>query len=541
MAVNHHMKSTFKTFLERAAGVLLLVAALFALAAIVGFGSLGRQSPLGWAFAVLGLIALAGWLAGRLGTPGPRDKYAGQRTIMGVNAVASVLLLLAILVGVNYVSARHHRILDLTQNHINSLSGETYKVLDQLKEPLQLTYVYVPSQMQPQPSSTDQQLLNAYSNASPKIKITFLNALENPLEVQQLQLPGSTNQPILLIQPTNNKDAGKRQQVMAIDEGNITSAIMKITNPTPKVLYFLSGHGEMSPMDPSGKLGQAGAALEQQNYILKNLTLIGAHPTIPADASALVVVAPEEDLSPQEEHLLETYTNGKNHLVLLLDPPRGSASLWPNWKKLLKTLGVELQDGIVLDKKDRYSSPAYVVGQVTDVTAHPVLRSVGANNMVVLPGVMPMHLVMPAPPSLSATPLFESSDQSQSALPDQSKNSQTQPGPFVLAAAIERTESGKLAAQPKTSVTEGMRAVVVGNASFITNDVFNLFANGPFFLGAVNWAVGNDALVSIPPKEPVTNTINLTASSQNFVALFALLVLPVLSLLIGSVVWWKRR
>jgi ABC-type uncharacterized transport system involved in gliding motility auxiliary subunit len=195
----------------------------------------------------------------------------------------------------------------------------------------------------------------------------------------------------------------------------------------------------------------------------------------------------------------------------------------------------------VLDFQQAYSSPQFVVGQVTDISTHPILRSIGSNNQVVLPGVVPMQTITPAPPSLSVTPLFTSSAQSQSVLPDKSGSAQTEKGPFVLAAAIERTQSGKLAASPKTSVSEGMRTVVIGNASFTTDDIFNRFANGPFFLGAVNWAVGYDALVSIPPKQPVTNTINMTAPARRFAALFALLVLPILCLLIGGVVWWKRR
>lgn len=535
------MKSTFKTFLERIAAILLLVAALFSLAAIVGFGSLGRQSPWGWAFAILGLVALVGWFAGRLRSPSTRDKHANQRTMMGVNAVASVLLLLAILVGINYMSARHHRIMDLTKNHINSLSGQTHKVLGELKEPLELTYVYAPNATQPQPSGSDQQLLDAYKNASSQVKVKYINVLNNPLEAQQLELSSFSGQPVLLIKPEKSKDNTNRQQVTAIDEGNITSAMMKITDPTPKVLYFLGGHGEMSPLNPAGKLTEVKAALEQQNYTLKNLTLIGADTTIPDDASALVVVAPEQDLSPQEVDILKKYINGKGHLVLMFDPPGGSTSKWPNWKQLLKTLGIELQDGIVLDFQQAYSSPQFVVGQVSDINTHPILRSIGANNMVVLPGVLSMRAVTPTPPSLMVTPLFNSSAQSQSVLPDSSDSAKTEQGPFVLSAAIQRTQSGKLAAEPETEVSEGMRAVVVANASFVTDEIFSRFANGSFLLGAVNWTVGNDVLVSIPPKEPVTNTINITAPTRRFITLFALLVLPVLCLLIGGVVWWKRR
>jgi len=131
--------------------------------------------------------------------------------------------------------------------------------------------------------------------------------------------------------------------------------------------------------------------------------------------------------------------------------------------------------------------------------------------------------------------------QSQSVTANQTSATAANVGPFVLAAAIERTQSGTLAKEPDTKVTEGMRAVVVANASFITDNIFDHFANGPFFLGAVNWVVGNDALVSIPPKEAVTNSIDITAPTRRFITLFALLVLPILCLLVGGVVWWKRR
>jgi ABC-type uncharacterized transport system involved in gliding motility auxiliary subunit len=60
-------------------------------------------------------------------------------------------------------------------------------------------------------------------------------------------------------------------------------------------------------------------------------------------------------------------------------------------------------------------------------------------------------------------------------------------------------------------------------------------------LSSVNWAVGNDALVSIPPKEPVSATLQMPDATARFATLLSLLVLPVLSLGIGAAVWWKRR
>jgi hypothetical protein len=80
------------------------------------------------------------------------------------------------------------------------------------------------------------------------------------------------------------------------------------------------------------------------------------------------------------------------------------------------------------------------------------------------------------------TPLFASSTQSQSL--EQNGNG-GQRGPFVLAVAIQKGES---------------RALISSSAALAVGEGLTLFGNKSFLLSSVNWAVGNDALVSIPPK-----------------------------------------
>jgi ABC-type uncharacterized transport system involved in gliding motility auxiliary subunit len=86
-----------------------------------------------------------------------------------------------------------------------------------------------------------------------------------------------------------------------------------------------------------------------------------------------------------------------------------------------------------------------------------------------------------------------------------------------------------------------MRAVVVSNAAFAADQSFNLFGNSSFLIAAINWVAGNDALISIPPKPPITNTIEMNDTTRAFVVLVCLFAVPVLVLMVGTVVWWKRR
>jgi ABC-type uncharacterized transport system involved in gliding motility auxiliary subunit len=125
--------------------------------------------------------------------------------------------------------------------------------------------------------------------------------------------------------------------------------------------------------------------------------------------------------------------------------------------------------------------------------------------------------------------LFQSSPQSQAVTPP---NRDTRPGPFVLAAAVEK-------AGP--SDEKAARAVVVGNALFVTDQFFHVLGNSSFFVSSVNWAVGDDQAVAIPPKPPVVNRVEMNEPTARFIALLSVFVLPAAVLIIGGVVWWKRR
>lgn len=530
------------------AGAFLLSAGLFALAAIVAFGSIGRKSPWGWGFVVLGLVCLAAWYLGRRAQASAQhitgDQYSRQRTVMGLNAVISVLLLLTLLVGLNYIASRRHKTFDLTKNRINSLSDQTRKALDKLKAPVVMTYVWAPNEQMPQPDPTAQSVLQAYQSASDKVKVEYFNAVQDQLRLQQMGLSTFSGQPMLVIEPQNkSKDVstpGTRQEVAVIDEQNITSAILKINNPKPRVLYFLSGHGELSPNESGmsamgGALSGVRSALEGQNYTLKPLTLISPKAGIPSDAEAVLVVAPQVDLSPAEAAKLQKYVTDKGRLVLLLQIPRVPLA---HWKSVLAAMNVELLDGQVLEfDQERAASPQIPLGTL-ETSRHSLLR--GVSGAVVFPGVLPLK-AKPAPPGAPpaaaplVTPLFETSVQSEIVRVQSGRLQRGGNGPYAIAVAVERsTPTGEAAAN-------GLRAVVAGNAAFCTDAAFNQFGNSSFFLSAVNWVAGNDALVAIPAKEPITNTINMSAATQRFAVIFSLFTLPVLLLMIGTVIWWKRR
>lgn len=534
--------------LSRWAGSLLLAAALFAIAATVSFGSIGRENAVGWAFAGLGLLCLLGWFLGRRAqeraTP---DRFARQRTRLGTDALVSSALVFALLVGLNYVAARRHHTFDLTSNRINSLSDQTRRALDKLSSPVTMTYVFSGNGNTPRDAGVTS-LLDAYRNASDNVRIEYVNALRDPLRVTALNLNtlsrGTGFQPVLLLRtmPQSTAKSGNqstlngenRQEIAVVDEQNLTSALLKLLDPKPRTLYFLSGHGELAPnvrgANAPSPLTAMQLALTAQNYTLRPLSLRKKDARIPADAAALLIIGPQVDLAASEEKVLRNYLLSRGRVVLMLDAPRIRLA---GWNRVLGALGLKLGVGLVIDPQQVYApdNPSILAVETGDVTAHPILR--GVSGAVVLPGASALQSQGAPLAGLTATTLLEASTRSGLA---RTTGEVTQVfrganlpaarrGPFVLSAALEHNA----------------RVVVTGSAGLATDPFWDLLGNRSFVLSSINWVAGQETLVSIPPRPPVTNTLSMPDSTRRFAALFSLFALPVTMLLLGGVVWWKRR
>lgn len=527
--------------LAQNAGALLVVAMLATVGGLLAYGSTNKvTNPWVIGCLIVGFAALAGWFLGRSQQKAlPRDQYAKQRTLLGANALFSTLLFFLLLVGINYVAARRHKTWDLTSNRVNSLADQTVKALGELKAPVTLTYVFAPGFGAAEPSPADKALLDKYKLASDNIRVKYVNAALEPATLRELNLVGFSGQPTLLVQgERKGKDANAgRQQIDTIDESNLTSALMKLRQNEPRTLYYLTGHGELGfgSTAPTDSLGTARSRLESQNYTVKALSLAKAGAKIPDDADLVAILGPSFDLSSGEETILQKYLQGKGRLLLAL---KANETSMPRWKRLARLAGAELLNGFVIDPEQfAGQSPQVVYGPVVDPSKHPILGGVGENNNVIFPGAVPMKAVTTAPGGLTVTTLLESSPSSQ-AVPFK-RGGTVERGPFALSIASERGAAPATPGAP--SATAQMRALVVCNANFGGEELFARTSNGNFLLASVNWLAGNELLVSIPPKPPVTNTIDMTPGVRRFVNIFSLFTLPIIMLILGGLAWWRRR
>ena len=83
--------------------------------------------------------------------------------------------------------------------------------------------------------------------------------------------------------------------------------------------------------------------------------------------------------------------------------------------------------------------------------------------------------------------------------------------------------------------------MAVGDADFASNQLLGFQGNQDFFLNAVAWLAEDADMISIRPKDAENQALFLSRQAQQNVAWLALAILPGLFVVLGVVVWWKRR
>jgi ABC-type uncharacterized transport system involved in gliding motility auxiliary subunit len=104
------------------------------------------------------------------------------------------------------------------------------------------------------------------------------------------------------------------------------------------------------------------------------------------------------------------------------------------------------------------------------------------------------------------------------------------PGPVNIATAFERMVGDRQ-----------QRVVVVGNAGFLSNTFLGNGGNLDLGMNMVNWLSGDDRLITIQPRRAPDSNIDLPPRMLYLIAVHLHAGLPLLFLVTGIVIWWRRR
>ncbi|MFN7956254.1 MAG: Gldg family protein [bacterium] len=564
--------------LARIAGLCSLVLLVFGIAPVV-FGlpiSLTR-APLLALFIVTNLVGGIGLLIASIvwNLDGLRTLVTARSSRMASNAAVYSAAVVGILVLVNVLATRHSHKWDLTESKLFTLAPQSQKVLDGLANEVVLRAFW----RKPEQDQVKDLLAN-YERASKKVKVLFVDPVEDPAAAKQFEI---TQERTLHIQSGTDQ-----VRITEPTEEKITNGIIKVSGGEAKTIYVLKGHGEPELEDvaaPHG-YGYLKKALEDEHYKVQDLLLM-TKGEVPADAS-LVIAAPTRPLLDVEIQALERYLDRGGRLFALLEPKWDESShqiVHTGLEEMLKKRGINVNDNLVLDVElQLFAGPK--IGAAPGAESygtHPITENM---KEVTFYGDF-VREVRPNPdtPGATLTTLVRTSANSWAESDvagvfergAAGRDAADLTGPISIATAYERktpaeakkdaadgasdpADAAKAGAEgaAKSAKSDGdksgedsadskskdilTRIVAFGDADWVDNGQITRFApNQDLALNAVGWLVDRGDLISIRPKKSKVAQLALTPAQTQAIFVASVFLLPELLLLAGLAVWQSRK
>ncbi|MEQ1575788.1 MAG: GldG family protein, partial [Vicinamibacterales bacterium] len=266
----------------------------------------------------------------------------------GALATVSVLVALAILVAVNYLSTRENKRWDLTAGRQNSLSEQTIKILQNLTEPVK--FVAFDRQTDMERFRTR---LEAYAYQSKNVSAEYVDPDTKPIVAKEYEIQ---NYGTVVVEYK-----GRRERATSESEQDLTNALIKVLSGKERTVFFVQGHGEKDPARTERDGYSAVAdALKRDNYKIETLVL-AQQMDVPANATAVVIAGPTSDLLPEEIGALTRYLMKAGKLMVLADPFLEPGKTLPNLEALLKDWSVSLGSNVIVDVSGATNEPSLAV------------------------------------------------------------------------------------------------------------------------------------------------------------------------------------
>jgi len=496
--------------------------------------------------------------------PESRRRGVGRGVLIQAALVALLLLI------VNYVGFNYYWRADWSRSQKFRLAPQTRQAVNQLKQPLTVV-VYSSGSSLSAETAIFQDLGNLLKElqfaAKKNLQVEFVNPIRDRNEARELvsQYQFDPNANVLILSYDGRTKvvpilemadfdltpvaAGNPPRLIAFrGEPVFTAALVGLLDPLARKLYFMQGHGEPA-IATGSSISLLLDYLSRQNITAAPLDL-ASRGSVPADAAAVAIVAPEFDLPPAEAKALLDYWKGSGRLLFLLNP----IAKTPNLDALSASAGIEPQDDRVL--KTTLMPGGSTIGVVPDVAGAFVRDSEITKRLEGVFAYFPRYsqsLVLSpetaSKASLQLRPLIEAQEEywgerDYTYTPDQGvryDDGRDTGFPVILAASSER---GGI--KDDRVEIQAAKMVVVGNSNFALDDSLSgqnapRVANLDFLVSSVNWLMDRARLTGIVPKAASQFRLSLTDAQIRQIAFFTMLIIPGTAGLLGFLIWLRRR
>ena len=491
-----------------------------------------------------------------------------------ISAVAlAIVIVLNILVAQLPESVLHP---DTTKTGLMSIGSETKDILSRLDTDIVITHYVDGSKTSTTETSNTNYIsgiLQRYAEASSHITVKTVDLVEtnvqdkpvsqNMITVKSLNDDGSerrsktvTADEIFMCEisgyegqyiPTSEynqmvvyyRDVLKQQLPAATNyffaENAVTGAIDYVMQETLPVVYELSGHGETALGEDEG----FGKLCKDENVELKELALQGGESVaVPEDARAVLINAPQTDISADEAEALKTYVKGGGNVILTTYVETYGEEKTPNLAGFCKFMGLRaIEEQILEDEDSHYYN--YVNWILAGITGNGITSALDNTNYyfyMVMSHAITTADTEGAENSVETYSLLETSDK---AFVYKDENGDGQPDTDdVVRSKYSLAYQSVL--KDDTGASKGELIWFASPAVFDANYASGT-GNSYLFNAILTKTCEKNDRISLIGKEMSQSYLTVTPVQQRTFITVCCIAIPVCTIIVGIAVWASRR
>ena len=455
-----------------------------------------------------------------------------------------IIASLSFIGGSNYLANNSTLRWDITKDKQHTLSTNTVEFVSVLERQVQLTAFYVGV-----PPKYLQDLFKEYERTSDGLVMTeIIDPIEQVAYAAKFgNVINSQEQKVIVQSGNNRKDVDFTKD--SLSEERLTNAIASVSR-TQKTVYFLTGHGEYSTINEENTGLSTFSQLLADNNILSKPLMLGISQSIPEDCDILIIAGPKNQLTQDEETLIQDYLSKGGDALFLIEhtfvttPDKLLSAEQmqknPDLNSILNKWGLNIEADIVVDLTnyvgDDVGTPATknyqrhkAITEGLDYTFYVRPRSI-----TLLENRQPniKHAVIASTASTNNS--WAETNRNLDIRFDEGIDT-AGPVPFSYVVIEEKN-----AANIQDAKISDTRLIVFTDADFLTNVYIDQYSNAEMGLNVVNWLSELDYKTFLGDKKIAVERLDLT-SKQKRQVIVILLFLPFFFIIVGLIIWLRTE
>ncbi len=440
-----------------------------------------------------------------------------KTTKHGLNMGWLIVMALVSVFIVNFLAVKYEKKWDFTREGLNSLSEQSTKVLSGLKTPVTFILLYSKQEQAEANKKRVSDFIQLYHEKSTLVHFESYSALNRPDLAAKYEFK---NGEVGLYAEYEDRHL----KIDNVSEEGITKVLLKLTRDqsSRKTIYFSTGHGEREMDGEKPETVSNFKTDLETTYNVKPFKLIDGD--VPSDASAFVILGPNQMFLPAEIEKIKKYAIAGGHLFIAADPGEKH-----NVAAIDKMFGIDFHGDYVLDTRVQLAQvgPIIALGSTHSLTSD-ITKTVAQQLFLLASSLSKSN---DAPAGFKFENLVQTDAKTQAAAKLEKTPKIISTGPHTIVMQV----TGKMEGSAKE-----FSVIAAGDSDFLSNQLYAQYGDRDLAMNSISYLAKDEDLIAIHPKTPKATKLDVVSSYKNYLAMFLLLA-PILMLISSGVIWWKRR